>query len=413
MRGHSFQPVPSYFFVHPLLQDNHNSKLPEFPYEWINSHKGKWIALFGALSVFALFRTVMLCVITWLPHSCETNMTQINTSEYAEIPAELDSQSRYFRVTNLLYVIYSLWSCPKYIALGIGLLLRKSSQVSENSENNQPNWCVLVGKPIAGLFLFFASVSFATIAVGIASIIVDAHKTSDCREQMVCTLQLVYQISSIPAHSASPIIRLAMVVTVFKVRAIWFNVKTEPQKNKPRITEYSIDTKDEKRAISRYFDCVKKYEERVTKIKPFLQVFQAWFVFQWLHYFFQGVINLTRTLYPWITGTNQPLFTTAYYGIYTVYDTLAFGIPHVCGLKINAYHEQYLRDERKKLLKKTRSQLEYVKAYSMKIEKSKYADFVPKIPFTGIQIPLDSTGYTLGILFTIFAVAGSFVSFNA
>ena len=338
-------------------------------------------------------------------------MTQINTSEYAEIPAELDSQSRYFRVTNLLYVIYSLWSCPKYIALGIGLLLRTSSQVSKNSENNQPNRSALVGKRIAGLFLFFTFVSFATIAVGIASIKVDAHKTSDCREQMVCTLRLVYQILSIPAHIASPIIRFAMVYTVFQVRAIWFIAKTEPQTTQS-ITEYSIDH-DEKEAISGYYDCVKKYEECVTKIKPFLQVFQAWFVFQWLHYFFQAITNFTRTLYPLITGMNQQWLMTAYYGIYTVYDTLAFSIPHVCGLKINAYHEEYLRDERKMLLNEAQSKLGYVKAYSMKIEKSKYADFVPGIRMTGIKVPLDSTGYTLGIFLTIFALAGSFIRFNA
>ena len=350
----------------------------------------------------------MLCVLTWLPPSNETNMTQINASE---CPAELDNQSRYVRVTNLLYVIYLLLSCPKYIALGVGLFcFRLKTPTSKPSANSESNWKVRVGICLAGLFLtFFAFTSFLTITLGI----VDVHMTANCTEEMVREFRLAYQFLSIPAHIASPIIRVAMVLTVFKVRAIWFNEKTVSQGTK-QITKYSSDTNDdEKNAISRHFECVEKYEERVDQIKPFLQVFQTWFVFQWLHYFFQALINFTRTLHPWITGIHRPELTTAYYGIYTVYGILAFSIPHVCGLKINAYHQQYLREERNELLNKAGTKLQRVKAYLMKIEKNKYGDFVPRIRMTGIKIPLDSAGYTLGILFTIFALAGSFISFNA
>ena len=41
--------------------------------------------------------------------------------------------------------------------------------------------------------------------------------------------------------------------------------------------------------------------------------------------------------------------TMAYHGVFTVYDILAFSIPHVWCLKINAYHIEYLRDERNNL----------------------------------------------------------------
>lgn len=97
--------------------------------------------------------------------------------------------------------------------------------------------------------------------------------------------------------------------------------------------------------------------------------------------------------------------TMAYHGVLTVNDILAFSIPHVWCLKINAYHIEYLRDERNNLLKEARSKLEYVKAYSLQIGKSKYGDFVPGIRMTGLKVPLDSTGYTLGIFVTIFTLA--------
>ena len=97
--------------------------------------------------------------------------------------------------------------------------------------------------------------------------------------------------------------------------------------------------------------------------------------------------------------------TMAYHGVFTVYDILAFSIRHVWCLKINAYHIEYLRDERNNLLKEAWSKLEYVKAYSLQIGKSKYGDFVPGIRMTGLRVPLDNTGYTLGIFLTIFTLA--------
>ena len=92
---------------------------------------------------------------------------------------------------------------------------------------------------------------------------------------------------------------------------------------------------------------------------------------------------------------------------------ISFGIPHVCDLKVNAYHQEYLRDDRKEQLKATQSEKEYVKAHSLTIEKSKYGDFVPRIRGTGIKIPLENTGYTLSILLTIFALAAcKFITFS-
>ena len=138
-------------------------------------------------------------------------------------------------------------------------------------------------------------------------------------------------------------------------------------------------------------------------------------MFQWFHYFFQTVTDLTQTINQWITGTNHPELVIALRGVHTAFDVLAFGIPHVCGLKLNAYHQEYLRHARKKQLeaaKDPKTKLWYVKAYSLKIEKDNGGDFVPRIPGTGIKIPLDNPGYTLSIILTIFALIASFVSFS-
>ena len=83
------------------------------------------------------------------------------------------------------------------------------------------------------------------------------------------------------------------------------------------------------------------------------------------------------------------------------------------------YHQKYLQEKREALINaakstegKKGSQVQYALAQLLKIEKQQNGDFIPGIPGTGIKIPLDSPGYTLGILLTIFALLGSFVSFG-
>ena len=134
---------------------------------------------------------------------------------------------------------------------------------------------------------------------------------------------------------------------------------------------------------------------------------------QWFHYYFQAITDLTRILHPWITGMYDPGLTTIYRGIYLAYDFLSFGIPHVCGLKMNSYHQKYLKDKRKKQLGTAESKVEYTKLYSLGINKDQNGDFVPGIPGTGIDIPLDSPGYIVGIFLTIFALMANFIDFSA
>jgi len=172
-----------------------------------------------------------------------------------------------------------------------------------------------------------------------------------------------------------------------------------------------------KEQAPKYFECNVDYIQRRDINIPFLEAFQTWFVIQWFIYYFQALADLTRLLRPWVTGQSRPALSTAYRGVYTGYDFLAFGIPHVCALKMNIYHQKYLQQKRRELIEAAKSrekgsQLQYAVAHLLTFEKQQNGDFVPGIPGTGIKIPLDNPGYTLGILLTIFALLGSFVSFG-
>ena len=83
-----------------------------------------------AVLLLGVSRTTMLVVLTYeLPHSCDINSTQINSSDCAEIAAESRHKSRYYQVTDLSHVFYSFLNWLEYAILAHGLynLLVKTS----------------------------------------------------------------------------------------------------------------------------------------------------------------------------------------------------------------------------------------------------------------------------------------------
>ena len=371
-----------------------------------------------------------------LPRTCET---QINSSDCAaERATELDNRSIYFQVIEILRITFSFMTLPEYAVLIHGLyklLIKTSNAVHHSSKhpsldttanlrklfedlraNKVKHYRAWMGIFLASVFtIIFALFSLATPIMDIAHAFIVNKCYPDCKEQqLILIFTVVYESVHFIVHTISPIIVAGMVVTVLEVKAIWFHIDMNKETNSDRKDDIVDSTlsENEKKAIDEHYKGVTEYKQRIAKIKPLFRVFQTWFVFQWFHYFFQTVTDLTQTVHQWITGTSHPELIIAFRAIHTVFDVLAFAIPHVCGLKLNSYHQEYLRDAKKKQLKAAQSKLEYIKAYSLTMEKDSDGDFVPRIPGTGIRIPLDSPGYTLGILLTIFALIASFVGFS-
>ena len=387
--------------------------------------------------LLAVTQTTLLLVLTYAipPRTCET---KINSSDCAaETETESDNNSVYYQVIKLLRITFSFMTFPEYAVLVHGLykLLIKTSNPMHKSSNHPDlkpcddlsklledlkdnklrHYRAWIGILLALFFInIFTLLSLATPIMDIAHAFIANKCYPDCKEQrLILIFTVVYESVHFIVHALSPVIVAGMVVTVLVVKAIWFHIDMKDETKTDDIAESTL-TVNEQAAIKEYYKWVTEYKQRIAKIKPLFRVFQTWFVFQWFHYFFQTVTDLTQTVHQWITGTHHPELVIAFRGVHTAFDVLAFGIPHVCGLKLNACHQEYLRHARKKQLEAThcQSKLGYVKAYSLTIEKDSDGDFVPRIPGTGIRIPLDSPGYTLGILLTIFALIASFVGFS-
>ena len=407
--------------------------------------------------LLAVTQTALLVVLTYVipPRTCETKINSTDCAEIAAdcaeiaedcaeiaedcagIAAEIENNSTYFQVIEVLRIVYSFMTFPEYAVLVYGLykLLIKTSNAMHKSSNHPSltPWVylcelyrVLRGKKtkhycIAQMGILLAFIIIIIFAVlSLATPIIDIRyecMVNDCckEQQLYFKLSVAYESIHFLVHLFSPVIVGGMVVTVLVVKAIWFHIDMEDKTKTDDDFDESRLTANEKAAIKEHYKRVTEYKQRIAKIKPLIRVFQTWFVFQWFHYFFQTVTDFTQTIHRWITGTNHPDLVIAFRGVHTAFDVLAFAIPHICGLKLNAYHQEYLRHERKKQLEAaedTQSELGYVKAYSLTIEKDSGGDFVPRIPGTGIKIPLDNPGYTLGIILTIFALISSFVNFS-
>ena len=369
--------------------------------------------------------------------NCE-NQTNLTDQEEEEEPA---NDKSYFRASDILYVVHSLLHWPEYAFLAYG-----TYTLIKDFQKWEPSFRTRILSTIGRLFfgtmktekhtskeskfrtqisvLFVLLFIVASLVIPILSIVeahIEKQLHSDCEKQNnQLRIHYAYQFLSILTHIVSPGIRIYMAVMVLAIQAIWFHVPCY-EDNREFIAQSSDDaeTLDDFRAAStKHYDCVIDYELRQDKIIAILHVFRAWFVIQWFIYYFQFLVDLSRILRPWLKGAGL-VFDLAYAHrvIYTIYDLFAFTVPHVSGLKMNQHHVNYLAYLRQQQLKVARdptnkgTKLRHTIAYLLPIDKHSDCDFIPVIPGTGIHIPLDSPGYVLGILLTIFALAGSLVTF--
>ena len=93
---------------------------------------------------------------------------------------------------------------------------------------------------------------------------------------------------------------------------------------------------------------------------------------------------------------------------------LALLITHVCALKMNAYLRRYIQKVQKDQLQEPKTSLQHSLTHSfflVKGESFAKVTFTPCIPGTGLSISLNSPGFMLIILVSVFALIGALVAF--
>lgn len=294
---------------------------------------------------------------------CESYADGPNSTEQDEPVEPDDDDKTYFQTADLLYVVHSLLHWPEYVFLIYGTYtLIKEVQLWDLAMK------LTIWKTIKSFFckcqigsivsiiavLIFIVASLVVPLLSIADAYEENQEHPNCdRQSTELKIHYVYQVLSFLAHIVSPGIRIYMAVMVLVVQAIW-NHQPYEKTNDQTLSDDASTTEVWKAASSKYYDCIEDYELRHDKIIAVLRVFRAWFVIQWFINYFQFLVDLSQVLRPWLgSGTTFDLPHIRRM-IYTLYDFLAFAIPHVSGLKMNRHHEAYLNRLRKKQLKDAR-----------------------------------------------------------
>lgn len=211
--------------------------------------------------------------------------------------------------------------------------------------------------------------------------------------------------------TSNGIVRIAMIIITLLVRGEWLSVNKSAQSIRTTLTEVSqLDRRTFKWLID-------NYDETGQFLSLFQEIFQGWFVLQWIIYLIQITKDCMLTL-DLLTDEGMHMEATTRDHLlgemfaYLIYNISTFAIPYACGIAMNSSHEKYqetLKQKQKELLSMSyhNESLWIMQNINFIPENPKYL-FIPSL--CGLRIPLNSTGHSLTIVLTLLTFILSLVS---
>ena len=145
----------------------------------------------------------------------------------------------------------------------------------------------------------------------------------------------------------------------------------------------------------------KEYAEIGRKVELVLEIFQTWFPIPWLLYLIAKSLDTNSVLKAWRDGSSdRNYFSEISYMVYNFNQLSLLVIAFLCLKRMNTYHSKYL--SRHNQIGKFDTASKMAMASMNKIEKDERFDFVPRVWGTGIEVPVDSSLFTITMLISIF-----------
>ena len=197
-------------------------------------------------------------------------------------------------------------------------------------------------------------------------------------------------------HFTGWMIRIGMIIATLRIRGEWSDdIGIEADKHLEE---------DNNIIQTQFTSLIKIYDKRGQLVAALQSVFEAWFVLQWIAYFIRIGMDCVLIIGSLITNDfeaegGQPWFTLAH----LLHDIAAFMIPYFCGTAMNIYNRKFLAEMAKKqenILSKSQDTSVWFMQRSILIPERKIYQFLPSL--FGIGIPLESTGYTISIIVSLF-----------
>lgn len=234
------------------------------------------------------------------------------------------------------------------------------------------------------------------------------------------------------SHTSILLIRLPMILATLYIRAIWL-VAIDEMTNfddsmshserddtshcetqlglgaeESNTTSVPTDTHDQTLSRNHFKKLIDHYKENGTQVASVQGIFKGWFVAKWIIFFLEISAFASTALKPLSDGIHTGDGHQIWYPFsHFLYDIVAFMVIYMCGNLMNHYHTKFYESLEANLQMNLCKDTDHwlMQDTTLIRKKTKY-QFIPSL--FGINIPMDSPGYAITILISVFAVVTQF-----
>ena len=358
-------------------------------------------------------------------------------------PEQHDVRHYHFdRLSDILLIPTGFLHMPEHIYLMVFLYKFIGVYINWEPDYKKELWpemkeFVCNKKKIPHLLLYgvilvmMLSVALLLPPMCIARVYVQRNITEEyCSKKLVFvqrSLSHAFHGVSFFTNGAVALTRWLMVFFTIMVGVMWRRVKPSLDHQQRRstfskvITKNATESEDWKAVCCRHTDYIIEYMAIKEKVFPIYKIFRSFFVLQWIIHLFGLFCHIAHLVRPWIRNgqvldANMLIVTHQIYQLlYVLYNGLALVITYICALKMNAYLRRYVRKLQQKQLDeaKDKSTMQYslTHLFLIKVESVSKSSFVPRIPGTGLSVSVESPGFVLSVVLSVFALIGALISF--
>lgn len=380
---------------------------------------------------------------------------------------ESDMDTGFARLSNILSISVGFIHIPEHIYLLVYLYKFLGIYISWN-ENYKTALQIQMKEYVfakkRSFFFIIVLLFFVIVAITIPPLCIRLTYSSETTMNVRCSQMLLvvtrslthfYHAASFITNVVVVLVRSLMVFFTVMIGVMWRRVKpTEdlvlnqwPDKStttctpgersieldelqsrppssayEPPTTNTQDDTLDQcKDVCCNYAKYLIEYTAIKEKVTPIYKIFRSFFVLQWIVHLFGLFFHIVNLVRPWIrrgqvVDANKLIVTHQIYQAHFIaFHGLALVISHICALKMNSYLRRYIRETQEKQLEEARrkSTMQYglTQLFLIKFESVSKSNFTPRIPGTGLGIAVDSPGFVLSVVITVFALIGTLVNF--
>ena len=312
-------------------------------------------------------------------------------------------------------VIYKTWNNPPY----------NESLYKEIKRFVGSKKIKLVTFTLILVIFFLVALTLPAVCIYRSHILDQEPTDENCTElldSVLINLDHFYHGFSFFTNIIIVLVRYMMIFFTAMIGVIWKIAKPHDQTNivcEEQLTQELL-LNDLDGVCKKHKPCLDDYQKRLEHVTPIYKIFRSFFVFQWIIHLFGLFFHIAHLIRPWIRrgqiiNAGMLIVTHQIYEfLYIIFEGLALITTHVCALKMNAYLRRYIRKVQKDQLQEAKTSLQYSLTHSLflvKDESFAKATFTPRIPGTGLSLSLNSPGFMLSILLSVFALIGALVAF--